>query len=244
MSTIENDYFYKKTKHFSCGVIFNTLNIILHKKTRHFSIDEIITLEREIEKLGNCKISKRVSKLLDMLKRGQPVPSHLIKEVCSLETLKGTPVRPMEIKTDNFEVKLINLKFRIPSLDFYVCGANDLTEEMGILCSVCVVQNDTIATPHFMVHKEVCDKNLYAYVNNGKALDIQLLIILSQCSDSLFLPLEMFIDCFDVLKMHRARFRYISVYGCKSKELPEHDKLISEDSTDKIISELYSNFKK
>ena len=105
----------------------------------------------------------------------------------------------------------------------------NLFNEVRVLKSIFIEESSNVTEPYYNVEDEILKILL---PNNYEITEI-LLRIMADATDSIFIPLNLFIRNFDLLKKKRGYFRYVAVYMGKN---------ISKD-TEKMINRLYKSFK-
>ncbi len=206
--------------------IFNILNVIRHKKFRTIT-------EYERGRLEEClpEISPRLYKqLIEIINQTKfkNVDTFSLDNI--LEYLQNTEHALVEVPVSgNLSMKIEKYHSRIPRLDFYnVDDYEKLFDDVKILKSVFIEENN-VTEAYYKVHHNI----LKLLLPENYEITGILLRILADCTDSIYIPLNLFIKNFDLLKNMRGYFRYVAIYMKKN---------IDKD-VEKLISVLYKSFK-
>ena len=206
-------------------VLYNILNVIRHKKYRRATDYELERLEGVLSSITDVRLHKHVSELIKQIKLNS-IDSFSLDNI--LEHLDGTKSALVEIPVSgNLSMKLEKeFPSRIPRLDFYIVkNYETLFGEAKILKSIFIEENGNITEPYYKVEDEILKILL---PENYEITEI-LLRIIADSTDSIYIPLNLFIKNFDLLKNKRGYFRYVSVYMTKNVE--------------KLTNRLYHSFK-
>ena len=214
-------------------ILYNILNVIRHKKFRWGTDYELERLEKVLPFVEDERLRKQVSEVIKQIKLDDDnyyIDSFTLDNI--LEQLKDTKSALVEIPVSgNLSMKLEKQNpSRIPRLDFYTVNNNEsLFGDAKILKSIFIEENRNVTEPYYKVDDEILKILL---PENYEITEI-LLRIIADSTDSIYIPLNLFIKNFDLLKNKRGYFRYVSVYMGKN---------IDKD-TKKLTNRLYNSFK-
>ena len=208
-------------------VIYNILNVIIHKKFRKASDYELERLEETLPRITDKKL---FNYLIDIIKqiRSNNIDSFSINNILDYLKSKNVSSALVEIPVSSTKIEK-NKSNRIPRLDYYFL--DDYTKLFGdakILKSIFIEESE-VNEPYYMVD----DSLLKILVPYNYEMQEILVRIMADATDSVYIPLTLFIRNFDLLKSDRGYFRYVSVYATRG---------VDKD-IEKLSRKLYESFK-